>query len=424
MFSFQGFATGFAEQVQEDIDTRKKRTELIIDKAWDDHTKRYYEKRDKEEAKAEVIEETIKSIASLKGVDGNVDKAASIYNKLGTIENAKDWLQGANNLTNFGSDLVSMGYISNMPDDFKTSDMTVEEYAKSFTKEVKFGKGLTDIPRGSRMGRRVAEGLQRRADEMEAAGLIPESVLKGEPKAPINYADIKVDMSLRGSNVSVDATEQTLTTQLARLDKNSKSYNSVRTALDNLRDAKRAAKGGNFTVEQGELARIRAESMIKTLATRTGKEKTGLDIDTNGEVITTNAILYGKWSSSPEVREQVLNQAKALYGDDPAQIKAFEAYLDTITATHEADEQINENKDKTNTTKEVVGTTVNSVLNSEFLKKAMEQGLNENKTYTQLLDDFKLENPKATEDDLNLFKQLFDEIEKSRPQSKGRNVSR
>ena len=131
MFNLGAVLGGVAEQVADDIDTRKKRVELMIDKAWDTHTKRYWQKRDKEEAKAELVEDTIKEIAALNGVT-SLDQAAAIYNKLGTVDNATDWLNGAKQITNFGGNLQEMGYISAMPEDFESSEMTAKEYAASF----------------------------------------------------------------------------------------------------------------------------------------------------------------------------------------------------------------------------------------------------------------------------------------------------
>ena len=201
MFNLGAVLGGVAEQVADDIDTRKKRVELMIDKAWDTHTKRYWQKRDKEEAKAELVEDTIKEIAALNGVT-SLDQAAAIYNKLGTVDNATDWLNGAKQITNFGGNLQEMGYISAMPEDFESSEMTAKEYAASFGDPVKFAEGF-GIPSETgpgMLGKKVAAGFASRRQQMEAMGLVPEDV----PAQKVTYADIKVDPSLKGSNVSVD----------------------------------------------------------------------------------------------------------------------------------------------------------------------------------------------------------------------------
>lgn len=438
MFSFQGFATGFAEQIQEDIDTRKKRTELIIDKAWDDHTKRYYEKRDKEEAKAEVIEETIKSIASLNDVGGNIDYAASLYNKLGTVENASRWLQEARKIEGAGLSLIETNYIGAMPDNFKNSGVSVEDYAKSFTKDINFMKGLTDTIPGSRMGRRISEGLKRRTEEMEAAGLIPESALKGEPRVGPTFADVSIDLTLSNIDQDFDVIRNRLKNVIANSPENSERGKNALRQLEKLNKAR--------SVLSSELTSKDIAAATKTFnitMTNLAKDAKGglppsagsIELGTTDQLITKiqDKDKYSKWyqSAVPKVMKRLKEQLKPTEYEKIA--KTFN-YVETtndinketnkLTKDKDKDTDLRGELDKTNTTKEVVGTTVNSVLNPELLKGAMKQGLNENKTYTQLLDDFKKDNPKATEDDLNLFKQLFDEIERSRPQQKGRNVSR
>ena len=156
-FNFGAFVGGLSESVAEGIESNEKRVNLLVDKAWDTHTQRYWKKRDKEENKAELVEGAIKKLAQL--TDGNVDHAAALYNKIGNVDDATMFANNGLQLKGLGQDLS--GYVGSMPDTFEGSNFTVEDYAKSYMKPIKFE---TDLGAGAQEG--VSEGLKARAEQM------------------------------------------------------------------------------------------------------------------------------------------------------------------------------------------------------------------------------------------------------------------
>ena len=119
-FNFGAFVGGLSESVAEGIEDNEKRVNLLVDKAWDTHTQRYWKKRDKEENKAELVEGAIKKLAQL--TDGNVDHAAALYNKIGNVDDATMFANNGLQLKGLGQDLSS--YIGAMPDTFEGSNFT------------------------------------------------------------------------------------------------------------------------------------------------------------------------------------------------------------------------------------------------------------------------------------------------------------
>jgi len=219
-FNFAAFASGFAEQVSESIDEDSKRVKLILDKAWDKHTERFISKRDKEEKKAELVEQVLKKIGGY--TNNNADVAASIFNKLGgDVELANDWLKGASQVTSVsGKSLQDLGYIDSLPDDFKSSGMSMSDYAKSFGKGVTFDKETPELAgmltRPDAIGglgeKRVSSDFARRAKRLKEAGLMPEGFVA--PK--VNYADINVDLSLKNVMQSTKDSKAILATLISR----------------------------------------------------------------------------------------------------------------------------------------------------------------------------------------------------------------
>ena len=406
MFNLGAVLGGVAEQVADDIDTRKKRVELMIDKAWDTHTKRYWQKRDKEEAKAELVEDTIKEIAALNGVT-SLDQAAPIYNKLGTVDNATDWLNGAKQITNFGGNLQEMGYISAMPEDFESSEMTAKEYAASFGDPVKFAEGF-GIPSETgpgMLGKKVAAGFASRRQQMEAMGLVPEDV----PAQKVTYADIKVDPSLKGSDVSVDATKEMLTTQLARVPEGSPQAEAISKSLENLRNAQRTASGGVLGGDAMDKARLRVENLTKTLALNAGESTSGYTLNDEGEGVYSDKVKYGQWRQTQS--EKILAYAKANY--KPDEYRAIQQHLELISLETQAENVINQNAEETNTVAEVTDTSETKVPESQSGIQANEaklligQMIRGGATKEQIKEDY-MSSPNASE---ALFEQLYSEAQ-------------
>jgi len=323
-FNIAAAIGGAAEEVARGMNERQARLISLTDEAWSDHKTQFQKKRDAEETKAEMYEETIKSIAGLEGVD-SIDEAAAIYAKLGTDEQARDWVQGAQTLTSYGGNLKEMGYISGLPDDFEATDMTAAEYAKSFTDSVRFGEGLGE-------GTRVAGRLQTRYDQMSEMGLAP----KDYTPTQVNYAEISVDPSLRGSQISIAASREMLTTQLSRLDADSPQAAAVQKSLDALNDAEMKALGGKIDSDSQLKAERLYRRIITSKAVVMGAEKTGMDITTdstgNRTYTVNNSKIYGSWVASQI--PTILKQQKELL---PAkEYQALEAYLNGVLADNEA----------------------------------------------------------------------------------------
>lgn len=406
MFNLGAVLGGVAEQVADDIDTRKKRVELMVDKAWDTHTKRYWQKRDKEEAKAELVEDTIKEIAALNGVT-SLDQAAAIYNKLGTVDNATDWLNGAKQITNFGGNLQEMGYISAMPEDFESSEMTAKEYAASFGDPIKFAEGF-GIPSETGpgiMGKKVAAGFASRRQQMEAMGLVPEDV----PAQKVTYADIKVDPSLKGSDVSVDATKEMLTTQLARVPEGSPQAEAISNSLENLRNAQREASGGRVGLDALDKARRSVENYYKSAAMDEGVSKTGVTI-VDGEIKYSDDALYSRWRKSKE--QDIINYYKDSVS--PEEMAAIEAHLQVSRAETEAESVVKENAVETNTVAEVTQKSEAQVpetqtdVDTAVLKGFLIQDILDNKTKEEMKSEY-MNDPKNVNASEALFEQVYNE---------------
>ena len=382
---------GAAEEIARGMQERTARLVKLTDDAWDDHKNTFQRKREAEEAKAIVYEETIKAIKGLEGVE-SIDQAAAIYNKLGTDEQARDWLAGAQTLTAFGGNLQEMGYISAMPDDFEASGMTAKEYAQSFTNAVRFGEGLGE-------GTRVEGRLQTRYDQMAGMGLAPADYTPAE----VTYAQVEVDPSLRGSQVSLAASREMLTTQLGRLEAGSPQADAVQQALDNLNDAEMKALGGKVDSSAQAAARRLYRGLITDIGEVVGAEKSGMDIttDASGDRTFTlnNKDTYGKW-----IRTQIptmLEQQKKLL---PAkEYQAFEVYVNALLADTAASEVIDETSPKA--VPKGQG-SVKMSADTSLTKAIMLSQLNEGVSYEDLKAAF-MENEGADE---ALFERIYTEI--------------
>jgi len=322
---------GFADEYAASVEKKNDRINRLVDEAMREHKNQFQKRRDKEEAKAEVYEGVIKEIAALPGVE-SVDHAAAIYNKLGTAENATDWIAGAKTITAYGSDLAEMGYIGSMPEDFEASGMTAAEYAKSFTKTVRFGEGISEADKG------LSGKLSRRFEMLDAKGLAPADY------APVaaKYAEVTVDGSLRGSQISIEASREMLTTQLSRLDEDSPQYEAVQNSLTKLREAEMIGKGGEIDTKLQKDARTLFGNLISGAAQLSGRDDTGMDIATdsygNKTYTVNNAKQFGAWATSiiPSILEE---QKKVL---PPDQYRALEFHVNTLKAINEADETLDE----------------------------------------------------------------------------------
>lgn len=289
-FNFSAFASGLAEQVSESIDEDSKRVKLILDKAWDKHTERFISKRDKEEKKAELVEQVLKKIGGY--TNNNADVAASIFNKLGgDVELADDWLKGASQVTSVsGQSLQELGYIDSLPDDFKSSGMSMSDYAKSFGKGVTFDKETPELAgmltRPDAIGglgeKRVSSDFSRRAKRLKESGMMPEGFVA--PK--VDYADINVDLSLKNVMQSSKDTKNILANLISRAPDGPKKA-LLQSRYDELADIEFEAKGIDQSAR--DTMNTKFNDFLKREAAQANPEITGVDItikiDSDGKTV-------------------------------------------------------------------------------------------------------------------------------------------
>jgi hypothetical protein len=252
-FNFAAFASGLAEQVSESIDEDSKRVKLIMDKAWDRHTDRYLAKRDKEEAKTELVEKAIGRLSQL--TNGNVDQAASLYKKIGNVEDANAFFTNAQTLKSAGGDLS--GYIGQLPDDYKDSGMSIKDYAKAFQTDVSFESFQPElagmITRPDALGglgeKRVSTEFTRRTQRLKESGLLPADLRK----ADVTFVDIgKVDVNSLAMPKSNEAAKNILTQAYIKAESrgDEDGMNKAMDGLRSLNTIKNIAEGGNEEIEK------------------------------------------------------------------------------------------------------------------------------------------------------------------------------
>ena len=252
-FDFGAVVGGFAEQVAEDIQEDSKRVKLIMDKAWDRHTERYLAKRDKEEAKTELVEKAISRLAQL--TNGNVDQAASLYKKIGNVEDANAFFTNAQTIKSAGGDLS--GYIGQLPEDYKDSGISIKDYAKAFQTDISFESFQPElaglITRPDALGglgtKRVSADFVRRNESLKKAGALPSDLRK----ADITFVDIgKVDVNSLSMPKSNEAAKNILTQTYLKAESRG-DEDGMNKALDGLRSLntiKNIAEGGNEEIEK------------------------------------------------------------------------------------------------------------------------------------------------------------------------------
>ena len=240
-FNFGAFVGGMSESIAEGIETNEKRVNLLVDKAWDTHTQRYWKKRDKEEGKAELVEGAIKKLAQL--TDGNVDHAAALYNKIGNVDDATMFATNGLQLKGLGQDLS--GYIGSMPENFESSSFTVQDYANSYMKPISFESNMGD---GSPDG--VAEGLKIRAKQMEGLGI--PSTLDPTTVSFANITDSNINSLTMPKNI--EATRNILTQNALKAEQsgNEEAFKKATDGLQAINRIKEIGEGGD-----AELIRIK-----------------------------------------------------------------------------------------------------------------------------------------------------------------------
>ena len=262
-FNFGAFVGGLSESVAEGIETNEKRVNLLVDKAWDTHTQRYWKKRDKEENKAELVEGAIKKLSQL--TNGNVDHAAALYNKIGNVDDATMFATNGMQLKNLGQDLT--GYIGSMPENFEGSNFTVEDYSKSFMKPIKFE---TDLGAGAQDG--VSEGLATRAEQMKGLGI--PSTLDPTKVSFANLTDANINSLTMPKNI--EATRNILTQNALKAEQNGneEAFRKATEGLQALNNIKEIGEGGD-----AELTRIKSyrTDMQTFLAKQLSTQRTELE---------------------------------------------------------------------------------------------------------------------------------------------------
>lgn len=276
-FNFGAFVGGLSESVAEGIETNEKRVNLLVDKAWDTHTQRYWKKRDKEEGKAELVESAIKKLSQL--TNGNVDHAAALYNKIGNVDDATMFATNGMQLKNLGQDLT--GYIGSMPENFEGSNFTVEDYSKSFMKPIKFE---TDLGAGAQDG--VSEGLATRAKQMEGLG-IPSTL---DP-TKVSFAEI-TDVNISGLAMpkNKEAAKNVLYNKAitSKANGDTEGYDSAIAGLTAYEEIDQAAQGGDADLTQQKNYRVEAQNYIKNQQSINLKDlaaKGAISLNVNGDGI-------------------------------------------------------------------------------------------------------------------------------------------
>jgi hypothetical protein len=157
-------------------------------------------------------------------------------------------------LKNLGQDLSS--YIGAMPENFKDSNLTVSDYAKSYMKPIKFE---TDLGMGTQDG--VAEGLEIRREQMEGLG-IPSTL---EPPK-VSFAEI-TDVNISGLAMpkNKEAAKNILYNKAitAKANGDTEGFNSAISGLKAYEEIDQAAQGGDADLEQQKNYRQEVQTYIK-----------------------------------------------------------------------------------------------------------------------------------------------------------------
>jgi hypothetical protein len=214
---------GAAEQIVDMQEDKIQRVNLLTDKYWDQHTQNMFDKKAKEDAKAELVENSIQKLSSF--YDGNIDAGAALYNKLGgNIETADEFYKAAlYQRDTLGEDIKPM--LGSIDENFEASGMSAADYAASFRKPVSLD---ITIPEGT--DSKVAKEIQKRKTEMEEAGLLPKGIKTDKP----TFAELKgFDRSQFNTSTNIDLIQQNLITKLDKLDVNSETYEEDKAKLEN-----------------------------------------------------------------------------------------------------------------------------------------------------------------------------------------------
>jgi len=275
-FNFGAIIGGMSESIAEGIESNEKRVNLLVDKAWDTHTQRYWKKRDKEENKAELVEGAIKKLAQL--TDGNVDHAAALYNKIGNVDDATMFATNGMQLKNLGQDLT--GYIGSMPENFEGSNFTVEDYSKSFMKPIKFE---TDLGAGAQDG--VSEGLATRAEQMKGLGI--PSTLDPTKVTFANLTDANINSLTMPKNI--EATKNILTQNALKAEQagDDEAFKKATDGLAAINRIKEISEGGDAELTRIKSYRLDMQTFLsKQISTqRTELEGSGiLSFDSAGNL--------------------------------------------------------------------------------------------------------------------------------------------
>ena len=205
---------GAAEQIVDMQEDKIQRVNLLTDKYWDQHTQNMFDKKAKEDAKAELVENEIQKLSSF--YDGNIDAGAALYNKLGgNIETADEFYKAAlYQRDTLGEDINPM--LGSIDENFESSGMSAADYAESFRKPVSLD---ITIPEGT--DSKVAKELQKRQTEMQEAGLLPKGIKTDKP----TFAELKgFDRSKFNTSTNIKVIKDNLIIKLDNLDPNSETY--------------------------------------------------------------------------------------------------------------------------------------------------------------------------------------------------------
>ena len=205
---------GAAEQIVDMQEDKIQRVNLLTDKYWDQHTQNMFDKKAKEDAKAELVENEIQKLSSF--YDGNIDAGAALYNKLGgNIETANEFYKAAlYQRDTLGEDINPM--LGSIDENFESSGMSAADYAESFRKPVSLD---ITIPEGT--DSKVAKELQKRQTEMQEAGLLPKGIKTDKP----TFAELKgFDRSKFNTSTNIKVIKDNLIIKLDNLDPNSETY--------------------------------------------------------------------------------------------------------------------------------------------------------------------------------------------------------
>ena len=346
---------GAAEQIVDMQEDKIQRVNLLTDKYWDQHTQNMFDKKAKEDAKAELVENSIQKLSSF--YDGNIDAGAALYNKLGgNIETADEFYKAAlYQRDTLGEDIKPM--LGSIDENFEASGMSAADYAESFRKPVSLD---ITIPEGT--DSKVAKELQKRQTEMQEAGLLPKGIKTDKP----TFAELKgFDRSKFNTSTNIEVIKDNLIIKVNNLDPNSETYEQDKANFESriarINSLQQKAEEGVYDdpLKINQARNTIMDVINDEIRSENNVEKTGTTfVEVDGQMIkkTVNATTARAYRNSilPRVLEQLSGKADPRTKDyylQAAKILGYEEEAENLAgeSVEESASQIanNQSEDKT-----------------------------------------------------------------------------